>query len=244
MRLKEEISKKSFTTLTGNDFNSLNQPNKRSLLSLPDEHNSFLVAALDGTIYLMEPKSRKTLWSFTSGPSIYSSYQAPIKHHNDKENTSEPGGSFFIDCGDDWELYMHNKLGKVKLQMSVEDFLRITPQSSNEEMNDLYTTIEERGEFGSRNLKTDELPIYIMRTDYSLKSFDKKSGTVLWNMTVAEIGAAFLCQDVEDSFSGAFSDSGYELPSEPGAHFNMPLPCQSKAVVFRFRNHNMLRIFP
>uniref|UniRef100_A0A5B6Z6V5 non-specific serine/threonine protein kinase n=1 Tax=Davidia involucrata TaxID=16924 RepID=A0A5B6Z6V5_DAVIN len=277
-----EISKIPFTSLIGNDFNGVNRPAMRNLLSLPDEHDTALVAALDGTISLMEPKSRKILWSFTSGPSIYSSYQAPVDHHNDKENASGPGGSYFIDCGDDWELYMHNKLGKVKLQMSVEDFLRITPHitddggvvlgskkttvflvdaktgrlihtyglsdslptsQSNEEKNVLYTTIEERGEFGSMNLTTDELPLYIMRTDYSLKSFDQKSGKVLWNMTVAEIGAAFLCQDAEDSFSGALSDSGYELPSEPGARFNLPLPCQSKAVVYRFRHHNIVESF-
>uniref|UniRef100_A0A5B6Z6E9 non-specific serine/threonine protein kinase n=1 Tax=Davidia involucrata TaxID=16924 RepID=A0A5B6Z6E9_DAVIN len=113
----------------------------------------------------------------------------------------------------------------------------------NEENNVLYTNIEERGQSSSMNLKTDELPLYIMRTDYSLKSFDKKSGKVLWNMTVAEIGAASLCQDVENSLDGALSDSGFELPSESGAHFNMPLPCQSKALVYRFRSHNLLEPF-
>ncbi|KAA8532083.1 hypothetical protein F0562_006775 [Nyssa sinensis] len=280
--LNSEISKIPFTSLLGNGFNGVNPPARRTLLSLSDEHETALVAALDGTIYLMEPKSKEKLWSFTSGPSIYSSYQAPVNHDNDKENASGPDSSYFIDCGDDWELYMHTKLGKVKLRMNIEEFLRITPHITedggvvlgskrttvflvdaktgrliytyrlsdssptsqiNEENNGSYTNVEERGESGSMNLKTGELPLYIMRTDYSLKSFDQKSGKVLWNMTVAEIGAASLCEDVENTFIGALSDSGDELPSESGAHFNMPLPCQSKALVYRFRSHNLLEPF-
>ncbi|KAK6127561.1 hypothetical protein DH2020_038679 [Rehmannia glutinosa] len=89
---------------------------RRSLLS--DATNSCvirgpdtaLVAALDGTIYLLEVGSMKPLWSFSSGPQIYSSYQAPV---NDKENASGIDSNYFIDCGDDWELYAHNSLGKL-----------------------------------------------------------------------------------------------------------------------------------
>lgn len=57
------------------------------------------MAALDGTIYLVEINSRKILWSFTSGQSIYSSYQALPNHFAPDD--------FFIDCGDDWGLYVH-----------------------------------------------------------------------------------------------------------------------------------------
>lgn len=63
-----------------------------------------LVAALDGTIYFVEASSRKILWSFASGSSIYSSYQAFLDGDNDKQLSTD----FFIDCGDDWELYRHN----------------------------------------------------------------------------------------------------------------------------------------
>lgn len=49
----------------------------------------------------------RVIWSFTSGPPIHTSYQAPIGQDIDKENSSEQGNGFFIDCGDDWELYMH-----------------------------------------------------------------------------------------------------------------------------------------
>jgi serine/threonine-protein kinase/endoribonuclease IRE1 len=40
---------------------------------------------------------------------MYTSYQAPFGQDNDTENASEPSGRFFIDSGDDWELYMHSE---------------------------------------------------------------------------------------------------------------------------------------
>ncbi|KAK6154044.1 hypothetical protein DH2020_013683 [Rehmannia glutinosa] len=98
------------------------------------------------------------------------------------------------------------------------------------------TTFKEQSETGS-DLKTDELPLYITRTDYRLTSFMPNSDKVIWNMTVAEIGAAFLCQDVEKSLGATLSDLE---SSEPGLPYNMPLPCQSRALVYRFRKHNML----
>lgn len=64
------------------------------------------MAALDGTIYLVEINSRKILWSFSSGQSIYSSYQTLPSQGSDNNNNSEPD-DFFIDCGDDWGLYVH-----------------------------------------------------------------------------------------------------------------------------------------
>ena len=64
------------------------------------------MAGLDGTIYLVEINSRKLLWSFNSGPSIYSSYQALLNHESGNQDASAPH-DFFIDCGDDWELYVH-----------------------------------------------------------------------------------------------------------------------------------------
>lgn len=72
------------------------------------------MAAPDGTVYLVEIHSGKVLWSFKSGPSIYSSYQALPSHEGDGHNASRHSDDFFVDCGDDWELYMHgNGLKKV-----------------------------------------------------------------------------------------------------------------------------------
>ena len=47
----------------------------------------------------------KVLWSFVSGPSIYSSYQAPL----DQDNATDWGSRYFVDCGDDWKLYMNSR---------------------------------------------------------------------------------------------------------------------------------------
>lgn len=92
----------------------------------------------------------------------------------------------------------------------------------------------------SMNLKTDEMPLYITRTDYLLESFALSSGRVLWNLSFSDIGAAFLCQDIEKSITGNPLNTGPELPSKPGVPFNMPLPCQSTAVVHRLRSDRML----
>lgn len=259
-----------------NGVNPPRAPGKRSLLSESKEADTALVAALDGTIFLLELDSMKPLWSFASGSEIYSSYQAPVDE--DKENASGTGTDYYIDLGDDWELYAHNKLGKLKLTKTLEEYISSTPQiaedggivlgskkttaflvdaktgrlictyrtpespspkQNNSENTVLHnSTVEGLGLSQSTDLKADELPLYITRTDYSLTSFAPNSNKVLWNMTVAEIGAAFLCEEMERSFGGAILNSGF---SEPG--FNMPLPCQSRALVYRFRNHDMLEPF-
>ncbi|KAK4493375.1 hypothetical protein RD792_017725, partial [Penstemon davidsonii] len=218
-----------------------------------------LVAALDGTIYLLGG-SMKPIWSFSSGPEIYSSYQVSV---NDKENATGIESSYFIDCGDDWELYAHNSLGKLKLMKSVEEYISSTPQIAEDGgivlgskkttafLVDIKTgrviykygfsdfpyntTVNEQHQYGS-NVETDESPLYITRTDYTLTSFMPNSDKVQWNMTVAEIGAAFLCQDIDKSLEDTLLDSE---SSEPGLPYNMPLPCQSRARVYRFRNHNL-----
>ncbi|CDP01775.1 unnamed protein product [Coffea canephora] len=270
----------AYKSITGrkhlNGLNPPRTPGKRSLLSDSKEADTALVAALDGTIFLLELDSMKPLWSFESGSEIYSSYQAPVDE--DKENTSGLGSDYYIDLGDDWELYAHNRLGKLKLTKTLEEYISSTPQiaedggivlgskkttaflvdaktgrliytyrtpesscpkQNNSENTVIHnSTVEGLGLSQSTDLKADELPLYITRTDYALTSFAPNSNKVLWNMTVAEIGAAFLCEEMERSFGRAILNSGF---SEPG--FNMPLPCQSMALVYRFRNHDMLEPF-
>lgn len=66
------------------------------------------MASLDGTIHCIDTKSGKRLWSFSSGRPIYSSYQ-----HSLNVNESE----FYVDVGEDWQLYIHNtRLGKTVSQ--------------------------------------------------------------------------------------------------------------------------------
>lgn len=277
----DESSGKSLS-LIGIDFDAApTRAGARTMLSVSKNNeldNTALVAALDGKIHLVETKSREVLWSFASGPSIYSSYQAPMKHDNDDENASHLGG-FYIDCGDDWALYMHDAFGKRRLTENIEYFISNAPMITDGGVllgskkttvflvdaktgRLIYTyslsdsPLKSRGDdekivldrdayddlrqSGSLNLKPDEVPLYITRTDYSLKSYVLNSDKLLWNLTVSEIGAAFLCQGSENPDSDVFIDVGYDIPSQPGLPFNMPLSCQSKAVVYRFRNPTML----
>ncbi|KAF3440261.1 hypothetical protein FNV43_RR18545 [Rhamnella rubrinervis] len=75
----------------------------------------------------------RKIWSFASGPPIYTSYQAPLRPDIDKDNTNGQSTGFFIDCGDDWELYMHSEhFGRMKLSVTVDDFIRSTPYISED----------------------------------------------------------------------------------------------------------------
>lgn len=83
------------------------------------------MVALDGQIYLVDANSREILWSLSSGLPIYSSYQIPDHESSkDKTNASELTNDFYVDCGDDWALYLHgNGFGKVVCNSPSELFL-------------------------------------------------------------------------------------------------------------------------
>lgn len=119
---------------SGLDFTESTRAGGRSLKSFSQyEDSTELVALLNGTIYFEDKISGKILWSFSSGGPTYSSYQAPAKYDNDKEKG--PGGltGFFLDYGDDWQLYAHYKYsGGMKLPMNIEDFITITPHISED----------------------------------------------------------------------------------------------------------------
>lgn len=249
-----------------NDFKRVGSvyqaPARRSLLSDVEKgRETALVAALNGTIYLLEVGSMKPIWSFSSGPQIYSSYQAPVN-----EETGSGIESYFIDCEDDWELYAHNSLGKVKLMKSLEEYISSTPQITEDggivlgskktvafsvnaktgrviyayRMTDSTSKMpydDILSNITSSELKGNEWPLHITRTDYILTSFMPNSDKVLWNMTVAEIGVALLCPDSDKSSGSSLSDLESSDPNQP---YIMPLPCQSRALVYRFRNHNIL----
>jgi serine/threonine-protein kinase/endoribonuclease IRE1 len=77
-----------------------------------------IVAALDGTVHLVDTNLRKTRWSFPTGSPIYSSYQARVSSDDDRHNGSELSKDlYYIDCGDDWELYVHSqRFGKLVMR--------------------------------------------------------------------------------------------------------------------------------
>ncbi|CAA0807032.1 Serine/threonine-protein kinase/endoribonuclease IRE1b [Striga hermonthica] len=100
-------------------------------LPLTSKHDTAILAAPDGTVYLVEIGSGKILWSFSSGPSIYSSYQQLPKYEGEKLNASAESDNFYIDCGEDWELYLHGTgLKRVKLPVSADEFVKRTPYVS------------------------------------------------------------------------------------------------------------------
>uniref|UniRef100_A0A7N1A0L9 non-specific serine/threonine protein kinase n=1 Tax=Kalanchoe fedtschenkoi TaxID=63787 RepID=A0A7N1A0L9_KALFE len=107
---------------------SHSRPGGRSLKSLPlqdRKQNTTLTVALDGTIELVDVQSGKSLWSYSTGAPIYSSYQAPIERNGDKENKS--ADTYFIDCGEDWRLYAHYGLAKWPLGRTIDDFVSVLP---------------------------------------------------------------------------------------------------------------------
>ncbi|TYJ49045.1 hypothetical protein E1A91_A01G107500v1 [Gossypium mustelinum] len=101
----------------------------RFLPPRPPDDGLAVVVTLDGTMHLVDRVSRKVHWSFASGRPIYSSYQAFLDQDNDKLNTSGPNSDFYVDCGDDLQLYVHSRShGKLKkLELSAEEYVRRTP---------------------------------------------------------------------------------------------------------------------
>ncbi|XP_051139476.1 serine/threonine-protein kinase/endoribonuclease IRE1a-like isoform X2 [Andrographis paniculata] len=199
----------------------------------------------------MEP-----VWSFSSGPQIYSSYQAPINGTG-----VELENYYFIDCGDDWELYMHYFLGKAKLMKSPEEYISSTPQIAEDggivigskrtvvflvdaqTGRVIHTISDSKSGMQSGDIpfnasfnepKGYDSPLRITRTDYLLTAYMPNSKEVLWNVTVADIGVALLCPDAHNAFELIHSKS-----SEHNLPYKMPLPCQSRARVYRLRTYNM-----
>ncbi|XP_042046969.1 serine/threonine-protein kinase/endoribonuclease IRE1b-like [Salvia splendens] len=242
-------------------------------LPLTAKHETAILAAPDGTVYMVEIGSGKILWSFSSGPSIYSSYQQIPNHEGEKLNTSADGDNFYIDCGEDWELYLHGTgLKKVKLPMSAEEFVKRTPfvsagggimlgskrtsvfvvdaktgkvvrtlrsdnLSSGEDRGADETSIMTRADIekwlpaSSVDAEAVEKPLYLTRTDYAVKYTSAKTGEVLWYLMFADIEASFQCEGIED-FLGGFSGRGIDM--------KLPMPCQTRPLVYRIRDRSSL----
>ncbi|XP_038723014.1 serine/threonine-protein kinase/endoribonuclease IRE1a-like isoform X2 [Tripterygium wilfordii] len=106
----------------------------RSLLSKPETVGR-LVATLDGRIHLHDGDSGRVFWSFSTGQQLYSSYQAHINQKDggdDDENVIGPNSSYFLDCGDNMELYAQINHYRVKLPFTVEDYIQNLPYISDD----------------------------------------------------------------------------------------------------------------
>ncbi|PSR99498.1 Endoribonuclease [Actinidia chinensis var. chinensis] len=262
-----------------------NRPPTNALLPTTPKHKTALVAGLDGTIYLVEINSRKLLWSFNSGPSIYSSYQALLNHESGNQDASAPH-DFFIDCGDDWELYVHGPAyKKAKLRLSAEEFIKSTPIISADGgvmLGSKNTTvflvdaksgtiiyvfrsadhsaigdqnagkkpilpekdIEEWKGSGAVNLQELQQPLYVIRTDYVLKYFSRKTGKDLWNLRFSEIEASFQCQDGGNFFGEVSFNSEDDFGPDLKGNDELSSNCQRSVDVYRIRDHSLLeRLF-
>ncbi|XP_021714102.1 serine/threonine-protein kinase/endoribonuclease IRE1a-like [Chenopodium quinoa] len=113
---------------------SLHRPAGRKPLSLAPTQDVELVAALNGTVYLIDSDSRKVLWSFLSGPPIYVSYHTPIQEDGEKDRAVRRSKYSFMDCGDDWELYLNYDYGKLKLEGTIQDYVNKTPIYEDDEV--------------------------------------------------------------------------------------------------------------
>lgn len=85
------------------------------------EQDFELVVAPNGIVYMVDTResdSRKVMWSFSSGPPIYKSYQAPIQENDEKDKVLGHSRYAFLECGDDWELYLNHEYGKVVSHIS------------------------------------------------------------------------------------------------------------------------------
>ncbi|CAN4123115.1 unnamed protein product [Withania somnifera] len=243
-------------------------PASSSLLPLKPKPDTAIVAAPDGTVHLLDLKSGEDIWAFRSGSSIYSSYQALSYYQGDNNNVTIEEDNFYIDCGEDWKLYMHgNGFEKVELPFSVEEFLKRTPYVSTSGImlgskkttvfivdaktgkhiqtfssdvlplegdtdvgqNPIVPKEDAEGWAAAQDTDSEAInPLYIMRTDYTLKYTSSKTGKVLWYLMFADFEASQQCKQIE-SFLSDLSDQEDQLNSRYGV-------CPTNLVVHRIRN--------
>ncbi|GAB2289305.1 hypothetical protein Dimus_023609 [Dionaea muscipula] len=122
------------------------------------QDDAILVAALDGTLSFVEVNSRRILWSLESGAPIYSSYQAPLNLDANVKDAFHPRDDIYMDCGDDWELYEHDRVKGIKkrFKFNAQGFLNITP------------ILSENGSMITGKMTT------------SMIAIDAKTGTIIW----------------------------------------------------------------
>ncbi|PON82755.1 Serine/threonine protein kinase [Trema orientale] len=94
----------------------------------------------------------------------------------------------------------------------------------------------------STNQNPAELRLQIIRTDYTLKSFPTSSNQESWNMTLAAIEAVLHCQDFDNPPGGDLLNLKHKISLEIGADIALPLPCQSKKLIFQPEYYELLEL--
>ncbi|XP_073023993.1 LOW QUALITY PROTEIN: serine/threonine-protein kinase/endoribonuclease IRE1b-like [Primulina eburnea] len=92
-----------------------------------NKNDTVVMAAPDGTVYLIENSTGKVFGSFSSGPPIYSSYQKLPDREAEKLDVSAEDDELYIDFGEDWKLYWHKTGHKIEKLPSAEELIKHTP---------------------------------------------------------------------------------------------------------------------
>ncbi|XP_050230423.1 serine/threonine-protein kinase/endoribonuclease IRE1a [Mercurialis annua] len=233
----------------------------RSLKSLssPLEDSTELVALLNGTIYLEDANSGRVFWSFSSGAPIYSSYQAPFDQDNGNENDFGASTGFFVDYGDDWQLYVHGKHSSgMKLSMNIEEFIKITPHVSEDgavilgsKTTTVFVVEAKTGKL-VQTYNSFDSPSTLKRDEesYALLKENKKNGDLIISESASAAQLMYITRkDYTLQTFGPNSDkiswnmkvamigaASICRDVESRSDYNMPLSCQSRWMVVR-RQH-------
>ncbi|XP_021746941.1 serine/threonine-protein kinase/endoribonuclease IRE1b-like [Chenopodium quinoa] len=219
-----------------------------------------LVATLDGTLSLVEINSLKILWSIKTGLPIYSSYQASHNIDLNLENVSGLRDDTYIDCGDDWILYRHDRSkGIIERLKSAKDLIRETKglsKNGTSVISQMATTVfvvdaktgtiirtVKFSDSSGLGFEDGENPVIIRdegksqisitRTDYSFLAYSKSSGKVLWNVSLAEFEAESFCPKVDRSIVDSLQD---QLSSVYNGRSEACEPCLRRNIVYRIRD--------
>ncbi|XP_073112844.1 serine/threonine-protein kinase/endoribonuclease IRE1-like [Elaeis guineensis] len=196
-------------------------------------HNRALLVHVDGTIYLMDTKSRTMQWKLSTGSPILYSEQAL---------SSSGLSEYFMDFDEDWNFYEYSKhTGKRKFDLTFEDY--VTKMARKPKVNESVVTVGAittnmyilEADSGmvvytdqvSGSKTTAEMPwvegksvsyqgaktsdyIIVMRTNYFLNS--SVLGTPLWSLKKSDITAYMTFGSAREHELPSNMDNKLELP--------------------------------
>ncbi|KAL8143442.1 hypothetical protein V2J09_016474 [Rumex salicifolius] len=207
-----------------------------------DRQDFELIAAPNGTIYLVESNSRKVMWSCPTGQPIYSSFHLPFDQVTGKYNNTLS----YVDYGEDGILYLHTEDQKLKLNKTIQDYLKSLPEISKKRdvtVGSTHACVLEIDPLKGRLLKkyghsgsilmsehVGHVEFYILRIDHLVRCYGSNSRE-LWNLTTSVFDAELRCKASGKSLHKT-PDSSYRSASDFGSRINSS--CWHKFNVHRF----------
>ncbi|KAL2529747.1 serine/threonine-protein kinase/endoribonuclease IRE1b-like [Forsythia ovata] len=131
------------------------------------------------------------------------------------------------------------KTGKVVRTFKSDNFPSVGEQGADESSILASKDVEEWVASGLTDLEDIENPLYVTRTDYSLKYTSKKTGKVLWYLMFADIEASFQCEGIENFLGGILPEVD-KFGREHKLDRKLPMHCQTGPLVYRIRDHSSL----